>query len=80
MSTEPINLVLEMLRAMRGDIMAIRETQAEHGQRLNDLARGIAIIRRDQGGDAETVAHLQAQVDRLREQIDRINRRLDLVD
>lgn len=47
MSTEPINLVLEMLRAMQGDITAIRETQAEHGLRLNDLARGIAIIRRD---------------------------------
>ncbi|MBJ7416405.1 MAG: hypothetical protein JHC88_13305 [Niveispirillum sp.] len=52
MSTEPINLVLEMLRAMRGDITAIRETQAEHGQRMNDLARGIAIIRRDHSGDA----------------------------
>lgn len=50
MSTEPINLVLEMLRAMRGDMSAIRDTQTEHGMRLNELARGIAIIRRDQGG------------------------------
>lgn len=74
------NLILDPLRSPRADIAGIRETQAEHGLRLDDLARALAGIRRDHAGDAEAVAHLQAQLDRLRGQVDRINRRLDIAD
>jgi hypothetical protein len=37
MSDEPINLVLGHLRALRADIGTMRETQLEHGIKLNRL-------------------------------------------
>ncbi|MBB4284569.1 hypothetical protein [Roseospira goensis] len=46
--------------------------------RLTRLESGQARIRQDLGSHAETEAHLQAQIDRLRADVDRINRRLDL--
>lgn len=80
MGDEPENLVLAHLRAIRTDITDMRNGQAEMLVRLNDVARQIAGLRRDLAGDAETVAHLQAQMDQVREEIARIKRRLDLND
>lgn len=37
-------------------------------------------MRRDQGADAEGIALMQIQIDRMRGEIDRIKRRLDLAD
>jgi predicted nucleic acid-binding Zn-ribbon protein len=77
---EPENIVLVYLRRIDLNVKDLQRGQSEIMNRLNRLEEGVARVRRDQANDAETVAHLQAQVDRLREQIDRINRRLELVD
>ncbi len=73
-------LMLEQLRQ-------IRATQAVHSQkfdevlhRLSALELGQPGMRRERAGDAETVALLQARVDRVEGQIDRINQRLELTD
>lgn len=79
MAAEP-NLVLEHLRAIRGDVGALREDMREVKVRLNDLHSAVAGQRRDQAHDAEVVAHLQAQLDRLRDEIELIKRRVDLAD
>ena len=69
-----------MLRAIRADVSAVRETQREHGVRLTELASGLAGLRRDTAGDAEISAHLAARADRLRDEIDRIKRGLEIAD
>jgi chromosome segregation ATPase len=80
MADEPINLVLEHLRAIRAKL-------DEHDERFNDVVHRLtrieivnAGLRREQAGDAENVAHLGARLDRLGEEIDRIKRRLELID
>lgn len=80
MITEPENLVLELLRAIRADIGDLRHGQQELLMRVGRVESGIAGIRRDQGSDAEATAHVQAQVDRMRERLERIERRLDIID
>jgi len=80
MADEPPNLVLELLRAMRGDMAEMREDVQEVLTRMSRLEEGQARGRRDQAGDAETLAHLQAQMDRMREEVARIKRRLDILD
>jgi hypothetical protein len=75
---EPINLVLEHLRAIRSDVHEIRNAQQEQSQRL--IRMELAALRRDQASDAENVMHLGARVDKLSEEIDRIKRRLELID
>lgn len=72
------NLILELLRGMRSDLTEVKEVLREHGLRLNRIEAGVAGLRRDQAGDAEAIAQVQAQVDRLREEIERIKRRLEL--
>lgn len=74
------SLVLELLRAMRSDMSAMRDTQREHGVRLAEIANALAGLRRDSAGDAEVTAHLAARVDRLRDEVDRIKRRLEIAD
>jgi ubiquinone biosynthesis protein UbiJ len=76
----PDNLVLELLRAIRGDIAKLQTGQMEILTRLGRLEEGQARIRRDTGADAETVAHVQAQMDQLRGRLERIERRLDIID
>ncbi|MEC9356538.1 MAG: hypothetical protein VX836_01560 [Pseudomonadota bacterium] len=74
------NLVHEHLRHIRSTVDRIDLTQQDHGHRLNRIEATTASLRREQAGDAESVAHLQAQFDRLREELERIKRRLDLVE
>lgn len=74
------NLVLEMLRGIRGDVAAIRDVQREHGVRLAELGTGLAGLRRDNAGDAEVSAHLAVRIDRLRDEVDRIKQRLEIAD
>ncbi len=80
MNADVPNLVLEHLRAIREDLAGVRTTLAEHGQRLRGIEIGQIRERRDRADDAETVVHLQAQVDRLSGEVNRIKRRLDIVD
>jgi len=69
--------MLELLRGMRSDLTDVKEMLREHGLRLNRIETGVAGLR-DQAGDAEAIAQVQAQVDRLRDEIERIKRRLEL--
>ena len=80
MTDDPDNLVLEILRAIRGDIAGIRSDIRDIKTRQTDMSRTIAGIRRDQADDAEVSAHVQARLDRLQEEVDRIKRRLDIAD
>lgn len=57
-----------------------REDTREIKTRLVRIEGSTAGLRREQASDAETIAHLQAQLDRLREDIDRISRRLEIAE
>lgn len=74
------NLVLEHLRHIRAAIDRVENTQLDHGHRLNRIESSMARLRHEKADDAESLAHLQAQFDRLREELERIKRRLDLVE
>jgi hypothetical protein len=78
--TEPDDLVLEHLRAIRSDLARQRDVLGEHTVRLNEIAVAVAGPRRDQALDAEAGAHLAARIDRLRDGVERIKRGLDLTD
>ena len=80
MSDQPENLVLELLRAIRADTSAIRQTLTEHGHRLARLEIGQARVRRDQASDAEAGALTGVRVDGLTERLERIEARLGLLD
>ncbi len=80
MSSDPENLVLVYLRRLDQRQERMEGTLGEVLNRLTRLEEGQNRIRRDQAGDAETVTHVQAQVDRLREQVARIERRLEIAD
>lgn len=80
MADEPINLVLEHLRSMRSQLAEHSQRFTEIADRLTRIELATAAIRRDQAGDAETMAHLGARLDRVAEKVDRIERRLDLAD
>ena len=78
--TEPTNLVLELLRAIRADTASIRHTLSEHGHRLARLELGQAALRRDQASDAEAGALAGVRVDDLAKRVERIEARLGLRD
>lgn len=80
MAEDPANLILDHLRAMRADMHEMKDMLREHGHRLTRLETSIAGLRREQAGDAENVAHLEARIDRLSDDITRIKRRLDIID
>jgi hypothetical protein len=80
MADDPANLVLEHLRAIRADVHEIKTVQKEHGHRLTRIEIGVAGLRREQAGDAENVAYMEARVDKLHEEIERIKRRLEIID
>ena len=80
MAEDPANLILEHLRAVRGDLHEMKDMLREHGHRLTRIETSIAGLRREQASDAVNVAHLEARIDRLTDEITRIKRRLDIVD
>jgi chromosome segregation ATPase len=80
MAEEPINLVLEQLRAIRTQLNRHDERFDEILQRLTRVDLATAGLRREQAGDAENVAYLEARLDKLTGEIDRIKRRLELID
>jgi hypothetical protein len=80
MADDPTNIVLEHLRAMRGDMHEMKDMLREHGHRLTRIEISIASLRRDQASDAEGVAHLVARIDRLTNEVSRIKQRLDIID
>ncbi len=80
MPDEPDNLVLELVRAMRTDITAMRHAQVEHGTRLARIEINIAMIRRDVGNDAVDAAQEHQRLDGLTARIETLERRLELHD
>lgn len=80
MSDEPDSLVLVYRSRMDAKLNLVIDAQNEHSQRLTHIEYQIAGIRRDQGSDAEGVAHVQARMDKFSERLARIERRLNLVD
>ncbi len=78
--TEPVNIVLEHLRAIREGLSRIERTQQEHGDRLSAIEIQLAGHRRERGADAEQSALVGVRLDRLNDRVARIERRPDLVD
>ena len=68
-----VQRVLDGQAALRDDMIDVKE-------RLVSLERATVASRRDQANDAEHVAHVQAQMDRLAGRVARIERRLELVE
>jgi hypothetical protein len=80
MVDDPTNLVLEHLPAIRADLHEIKTVQKEHGHQLTRLEIGVAGLTREQAGDAENVAYMEARMDKLHDEIERIKRRLEIID
>jgi hypothetical protein len=75
MSDAP-NLVLEHLRAIRGEFAEFRVEQREQRMRLGAIERSLAHIERD---GAEFRAEIGVRFDRVLDRLDRIEARLELV-
>jgi hypothetical protein len=73
---EPFDLVLEHLKAIRGDIAEIRAEQREQRGRIGAIERTLAHLERD---GAETRAETGGRFDRILDRLERIERRLDIV-
>ncbi len=73
-------LMLEQFRQVRGILGGHGQKLDEVLHRLSVVEIGLAGLRREHAGDAETVAYLQARVDRMQGEIDRINHRLEITD
>ncbi len=75
---------LELIQAMLQRVLDVqgKHTQdfVEVKQRLSSVELGVAGIRREIALDAENVAHVRHDLDRLGQRIDRIERRLELTD
>ncbi|MDR3517453.1 MAG: hypothetical protein P4M00_16740 [Azospirillaceae bacterium] len=80
MTDEPESLTSVYLRRMDAKLDRVINEIAELKLCQNDTTRAVVGLRRDQVGDAETLAHVQSQIDRLHDDVDRIKRRLDLVE
>ncbi len=77
MSDDPNNLVLNLLRAMRGDIGDIKADMAEVKQRLTTVEIQVSNLA---ATEASHYGQTMQRLDRIGSDVDRIKRRLDLVD
>ena len=73
MTSEPENLVLEHLRAIRGDM-------ARMADRMGTMASEITAIRLHLAGVVTIHEHDHGDIAALKVRLDRIERRLDLVE
>jgi archaellum component FlaC len=80
MAEPSLELIQSMLQQVLDGQREHREDLRDIKLRLTQVETGIGAMRRDIGGLTETVAHAQAQIDRLSERVGRIERRLDLTD
>lgn len=78
MSNVTNELLLETLKALRGDIMGVRDDLRELKTRLSNVEAGQGNIIRHLGDLASADAAAQLGIDRLGERVARIERRLDL--
>lgn len=72
------NLVLEHLRAMRGDMALMRDDIREIKKRLGGLENMVSSIKRDIADLYGETSAQNTRYDRLTDRIERIERRLDI--
>jgi hypothetical protein len=72
------NLMLEHLKRFQATLERIDGHLEELTIRQTETHTAVLGLRRDQVSDAEVTAHLQVQMDRMRNRLDRIERRLEL--
>ena len=72
------NLILEHLKRFQATLERIERDLGDIKTRQRDTHAAVVALRRDQVNDAEISAHLQAQLDGVRDRLDRIERRLEL--
>lgn len=77
---DPENLTLVYLRRIDEKIDRVDDKLSDLTVRVNEVHSSVIALRRDQVGDAEVVAHIQARMDKMQGEIDRLNRRLDIKD
>ena len=78
MTDDVENLMLEHLKRFQATLERIEGRLDELTVRQTETHTAVLGLRRDQVDDAEVVAHLQVQLDRMRSRLDRIERRLEL--
>jgi len=76
MSTE--NLVIEHLRAMRGEIASVKADTRDMRQRVGSIDTSVVDMRRNVVHLFEEISHYQVTMDKMLERVQRIERRLDL--
>ena len=74
------NLMLEHLKKFQVTLDGIQRDVRELRVRQSDTHSAVLALRRDQVGDAEVTAHMQAQMDQFGDRLDRVERRLDLTE
>ena len=72
------NLMLEHLKRFQATLERIERRLGELTTRQQETHTAVLGLRRDQLADAEISAHLQVQLDDMKERLDRIERRLEL--
>jgi hypothetical protein len=77
MSDQPDNLVLNLLRAIRADVVGIKGDMAEVKQRLTTLDIQVGNL---VATEQSHYAQVMLRMDRHDTRLDRIERRLDLAD
>ena len=74
------NLLLEHLKRFQSTLDRIESDLREVKTRQTDKHNAVLGLRRDQVNDAEVSAHLQSQLDQMRDRLARLERRLELAD
>jgi hypothetical protein len=77
MSDDPNNLILTLLRAIRGDIAEVRLDVRELKERVTNLA---TLVGNSVSTELHHYASLSGRLDRVAGDVERIKLRLDLVD
>ncbi len=70
--------MLEHLKRFQASLDRIDRRLGELTARQSETHAAVLGLRRDQVNDAEVVAHVQVQLDGVRDRLDRIERRLEL--
>ena len=74
------NLMLEHRERFQATLDRVERRLGELNIRQTETRAAVLGLRRDQVNDAEVTAHIQVQVDGMRDRLDRIERRLELND
>jgi len=78
MAEASLELLQVMVQRLLDGQLVLRDDVHDMRSRLTSLERAVLASRRDQASDAEHVAHVQEQMDRLTDRIARIERRLEI--